>query len=160
MNNSCQYKGYTVFDDGNVIGLKGTLLRAGLTSVGYYSVVICHDKKHSTELIHRMVAKCFLPNPENKRTVNHKNGIKTDNRVENLEWASDKENIQHAFRTGLSAAVGPSLRARMQKTVIDTATGVKYPSCTIAAKMSGINENSLRSRLTGHRPNKTTLKYL
>jgi hypothetical protein len=156
---SVMYKGYTVFRDGRIIGVKGYLLKQGISSNGYYTIVTCYNGVKESELVHRIVAICFLSNEKSKRTVNHKNGIKTDNRVENLEWASDKENIRHAFKSGLCTNTAKSLQKRMSKEVINTSTGLKYSSAKIAAEKIGMNENTLRSMLCGIKKNKTSFKY-
>lgn len=70
----------------------------------YCYVKLSGSHKKSNCTVHRLVAIAFVTNLENKKCVNHINGIKDDNRHENLEWTSQKENIIHAWETGLSSA--------------------------------------------------------
>lgn len=67
---------------------------------GYVRVTLYKNNQSKAYSIHRLVAEAFIPNPENKRTVNHKNGIKIDNGEENLEWNTYKENVQHSYDNG------------------------------------------------------------
>lgn len=70
-------------------------------SRGYIVVNLSVLKVAKKYSVHRLVAKAFIPNPRNKPQVNHKNGVKTDNRKKNLEWSTSKENIHHAVSIGL-----------------------------------------------------------
>lgn len=69
---------------------------------GYLQVNLCKDGKAKGMRIHRIVAETFIPNHEGKRTVNHIDGNKKNNAVDNLEWATHKENLVHAYETGLN----------------------------------------------------------
>ena len=75
---------------------------------GYPSFDFFKNGKQKNFYVHRLVALNFIPNPENKKEVNHINGIKTDNRAINLEWVTPKENIRHAWNTGLSSVANYS----------------------------------------------------
>jgi len=68
---------------------------------GYLYIGLSKNNKIYTKLVHRLVAKAFIENSNNKPDINHINGIKTDNRVQNLEWATRTENQIHAYKIGL-----------------------------------------------------------
>ncbi len=81
------------------------LLNGGLSSTGYIYFTFTKDGKKKHVFLHRLIADTFIPNHENKLEVNHINGIKTDNRIENLEWVTRSENIKHAYKIGLNKRI-------------------------------------------------------
>jgi hypothetical protein len=172
------YEGYyQVSNLGNVKSLKRTALIGGFGKrtvrerilkilnggVGYQRVHLCKDKNINKFFSHRLVAIAFIPNPENKKTVNHIDGNPANNCVSNLEWATQSENNYHAFRTGLKKT-SPEHKERLRlakcRKVINTETGAIYLSIIEASESIGINPITLGAQLRGANKNKTKLKYL
>lgn len=77
-------------------------LKPAIASNGYYTVSLCKNGVPQTRTIHSLIGEAFIPNPEGKPTVNHKNHIRTDNRVENLEWMTYQEQCDEIQRQRLS----------------------------------------------------------
>ncbi len=94
------FPNYEVSNLGNIRNIFGKQLKLQKDNPGYLRVsLLDSDKKQYTCRVHRLVAIAFLPNIENKPTINHKNRIKSDNNVNNLEWASMSEQNQHVYKT-------------------------------------------------------------
>lgn len=105
-----------------------TLLEGSINKGGYCVISLTKNKKTAVKLAHRLVAKAFIPNPENKPYVNHINGIKTDNRVANLEWVTHLENCQHSAKIGLLG------KNRKSKEVVVIEDGSQAPDRRLTKK--------------------------
>lgn len=134
------YPNYEVSSLGRVRNIKtGRVLRLGITNKGYQQVGLYLNGKNKFQLIHRLVASAFIPNPECMSNINHINGIKTDNRVENLEWVTVSENIKHAYKTGLNTRIQPCRCVE---------TGQEFESLTQASIYFGCGQWSIESSIT------------
>lgn len=112
------YEGfYQINCNGHVKSLRtGKTLKPG-TINGYYSITLCVNFLHKSFLVHRLIAKSFIPNPDNKPCINHKDGNRKNNALDNLEWCTQLENVRHAFRNGLvnTSAGEKHYRSRLKK---------------------------------------------
>lgn len=93
---------YLIDDSGNIYSIrKNKFVAQRLDRYGYPRVNLYEGTKQYTRTVHRLVAQAFIPNPENKLEVNHIDGNKENNNIDNLEWVTSSENQKHAFSIGL-----------------------------------------------------------
>lgn len=127
----------SVFSDGSVYVHRTTGKRrfGDISDKGYLRILIRENGKSHTVFVHRLVAMAYIPNPNNKPQINHKNGIKTDNRPENLEWCTNLENRQH--RSDVLHHYGRRVPVRCVE------TNETYTSTQDAAIKTGINRANI-----------------
>jgi len=131
-----------------------TLIEGTIHPTGYRIVAITLNSKTKPFLLHRLVALAFIPNSENKPQVNHINGIKTDNRVENLEWNTSKENINHAWENGLVKSrqgENASSSKLTEKEVLEIRAIGSSVSAKKLAESYGVNEQCIYKILSRKR---------
>ena len=132
----------------NKAGIEVTLptmiMKQNHDSYGYCRVCTTINGKHQNTFVHRLVALAFIPNPENKATVNHIDGNKDNNSVSNLEWATQIEQNHHAITTGLRdgtmIAARKASKAKISQMVYCIETNTIYPSVSEAERTLNLSQ--------------------
>lgn len=139
------FKGYLASTDGQIFSkFHNRFLKQSITNGWYAHVHIMKNGKPSNQKVHRLIAITFLGIPKTKMDVNHKNGIKYDNRVENLEWVTRSENAKHAVDVLKRKIVSGKFHP-MSKPVFDSYTGIFYDCTREAAIARNIPRNTVKA---------------
>lgn len=133
---------------------RNSRIRKPFIAGGYYQLTLDIDGQHSNEMIHRLVAKAFIDNPENHPYVNHKDGNKLNNCVDNLEWCTASDNAKHAVKLGLIRKDDLIKNSRLgadkvSVRVLCEDTGQVFPS--IASACSYLGTDSIISNIYDHK---------
>ncbi len=131
--------------NGRIDNRKGKILKPGIDKYGYLRIIITNKGKRKEYLVHRLVAMAFIPNPDNKPTVNHKDGNKQNNNVENLEWATHKEQKQHAIEHHLCDFNIKGLKkANERRSIKILYDGETYNSIREASRKTGVCQSTIK----------------
>lgn len=130
--------------------VKGRVLKQNCHDSGYLYVGITTNGKRTTKLVHRLIAKTFISNPDRLADVNHKNCIRDDNRVSNLEWCSHEENIAYRGRCGHTAK-NNAPKSPIYAIGLDTLEVLHFTSQHEASRVLGILHPNIIKVIKGKR---------
>ena len=135
--------------DGAILKRRGKLLPGAIKSTGYIGGTLCYPEK--SLLFHRLVAEAFLANPNNLPQVNHKNGIKTDNKVTNLEWVSVQKNCLHSTRVLGKKRLEDHNLAKLKESDIDDLKLLRFYGASYAeiGRAYGVHEDTIAHAVKG-----------
>ena len=146
---------YIIYEDGRVYSTRKNIFLKHLYK-SYPCVDLYLKDKTKRYYIHRLVGENFIPNPLNKPYINHIDNNRLNFSIDNLEWVTHKENMQHCWDNGFHKMTMPIRK------VICTETGKIYQSVEETSKLLGMSIHSLYKKLNESYPrkNNTTLKYI
>jgi hypothetical protein len=139
--------------DGKKRKIMGKMLAAKENGDGYLFVTLSRDGKKSTKYLHRAVAEAYMPNPDNLPEINHLSGNKLENSVDNLEWCTHQQNIQHCYDTGLCKNKGADHVFAVG--VIDNILGMEFGCIKDWCEARDIKYSTGRNLLNGKGKSKT-----
>jgi hypothetical protein len=156
-----KYKGYTIFKNGNILSKRGKPLYQTNHRCGYKQVLFYEDGKQKAYYVHRLVAMFYVENPNNYPCVNHKNGIKHDNRFDNLEWCTHKQNTKHAIESGaiVFKRGQEHKRSKKIKAIYPDGKEVIYYGTRDAEKKMNLNRKYICRVLSGKRNHHTGIIF-
>ncbi len=138
-------KDYQVSNLGNLRSLKfGKIkcMKSSINGSGYKIKKLYKNNESTFYRVHRLVAEAFIPNPEFKEFINHKNGIKTDNCVDNLEWVTSKENAIHSCHILMNIGGHPPPKAVIQYNIHMVPVKI-WDSIANAARYVGVDSTAI-----------------
>jgi hypothetical protein len=135
---------YAATEDGRIYSKRRNRYLNPKTKSWYSNVRLCDGSTQKPFKVHQLIALCFLPNPLNRNEVNHKNGIKGDNRVDNLEWTTRRENIKHSYST-LNHKRTCGVDHPKYRPSLDVSTGIFYDSMAEAAKAKNVSRHNIKN---------------
>ena len=138
----------------------GKILSQSSNTDGYKCVTLIKNGKTKGFKVHRLVAIAFITCKDSTLEVNHIDGDKAYNSLENLEWCSHTENMLHARKEGLWKLPKRGNESKLSRKVVNTVSGEVYGCVADAGKAIGVKRSTLTNWLNGRMPNKSKLIYL